>query len=188
MRAVSLLLLLAATGCMSSSPRTAVTSPEATTLLLDYDSRSERIVDTLESRGCAAQTGFAFECPLQGDGGRSYTVAISALNTYPYDYLPAPSASPAPTNTEAREVAAEGGFRTDDGYVGGLQLQPPEHALPGGSARGARPDSKLEMAVRVLDRATGEPVRLAGDAAAALRESLRALLVQDLPVIRASYE
>ena len=164
------------------------TSSEATALRVDYASRSQRIVDTLESRGCTAQTGFAFECPFRGTDGRSYTVAISALNTSPQTYPSAPQASRAPAQTGVREVDTQSGISTADGHIGGLQLQPPEHSLPSDLTSRVRPDSKLEVSALVLDGATGEPVRLAGDAAAALREWLQSLLMQDLPVVRASYE
>ena len=179
-------MLLAAAGCTSSSPRVSMYSESATTLRLDYANDAQRVADALQRRGCQAQPGFAFECPLQTAAGQSYAVTVATVRQGP--------AAPVRPREDGTEVArtepdpAPEGFVTADGVRVEMQSRPEQHTLPAGSSpRPLGAGLRLQVAARVLDGATGEPVRLAGDAAAALRESLQALLVWDLPVVNAYY-
>ena len=180
------LVPLFAVGCAASSPQPLVYSEAATSLRLSYASDAGRVADALQRRGCAQGDGFAFECPYQGADGASYAVVVDAP-------APGPSA-PLVARDEPTEVATteprqgREGVVSADGTVVQTGPEPVElrHTLPR-ERRGAAPDLALQVRARVVDPATGGPVRLAGDDAAALRESLRALLVEDLPVVRAYY-
>lgn len=200
MRAVPtvVLLALAATGCMSSSPGTFVRSESATTLRLDYSNDPQQVADTLQSRGCVTRSELSYECPLSNADGQSYAVRVSFVGQAPPSTSYAESLRRRRDGTElaATEPVQQERSVTADGVLIGPppgESQPSQIPVYSPYAPGApysrteRPAFKLRMEAQVVSGASDELTQLGGDAAAALRESLRVLLIQGLPVIDAYY-
>ncbi len=180
---VAVLTLLS--GCLSSSPRVMVWSEDATVLSVQYAGGPDAIVEALQARGCVPTRADRFQCPVAADG-RQYTagVTLTGLAT--------------PLQPRAQDGERTESPQRDENQTTAVTqaetLPPPlsqeavavSHEFPT-ATRAPLPLIRLRSTTRIVGD-SGELVRLGGTESAALRAALSALVVQDLEVVRASYD
>ena len=169
-------------GCMSSSPRAPIWDDQANLFSVNYAGSAEHLADSLAARGCVPEGSREFRCRVSE---RDLPVAIRLSR-------PRRSAPSYSQRAEATEVVTSGttprsgDFVAPDGEVVNTvegDLVRPSSSPRTRSRSGLPRVTPLNVTARVLDGDT--LVRLAGEDAEALRASLYALLVRDLPVTTA---